>query len=220
MAVTRIGFDRSLQDLQHDILKMGALVEESIANTIMALTRQDIKLADEVLTNDDLVDQMEMEIENTCLTLIATQQPMARDLRKIGAGFKIINDLERMADYACDIAKITKKIAGEPFIKPLIDIPRMAEIARLMAHNVLDAYVAEDAELAITIGEKDHEVDHLHNQIFRELLVFMMQDPRTITQATYLLFVSRYLERIGDHAVNIAENVIYLVTGERKNLND
>jgi phosphate transport system protein len=145
---------------------------------------------------------------------------MAKDLRRISAGLKIITDLERMADYAEDIAKVAKKIAHQPLIKPLIDIPRMAHLAQKMVKEALDAYVQENAELAYQMAKDDDQVDSLHNQVFRELLVYMMEDPKTISQATYLLFVSRYLERIADHATNIGEDVIYLVTGERKELND
>jgi phosphate transport system protein len=147
---------------------------------------------------------------------------MAKDLRKIAAGFKIITDLERMADYSVDIARIAQRIleTGQPLIKPLIDIPRMAELSQVMVKQALDAYVREDTELAYTVARADDQIDMLHNQVFRELLVFMMEDPKTITQATYLLFVSRYLERIADHATNIAEEAIYLATGERKELND
>ncbi|MEW6661132.1 MAG: phosphate signaling complex protein PhoU [Bacillota bacterium] len=220
MMVTRTSFDQSLKALQQDILRMGSLVEVAIAQAVEALAKQDVELAQKVIDGDVLIDELEVQIEALCLKLIATQQPMAKDLRRISAGFKIITDLERMADYAEDIAKVAKKIAHQPLIKPLIDIPRMAQLAQKMVKEALDAYVQENVDLAYRMAKDDDQVDSLHNQVFRELLVYMMEDPKTISQATYLLFVSRYLERIADHATNIGEDVIYLVTGERKELND
>ncbi len=222
MATTRQGFQNSLEELQQNILRMGSIVEQVIAQSVECLVRQDAKMAREVVTGDVVVDDLELQIEEQCLRLIATQQPMAKDLRRIAAGFKIITDLERMADYSVDIARTAERIleTGQPLIKPLIDIPRMAELSQVMVKQALDAYVREDTELAYTVAKADDQIDMLHNQVFRELLVFMMEDPRTISQATYLLFVSRYLERIADHATNIAEEAIYLATGERKELND
>ncbi len=217
---TRTGFEQTLRNLQQDILRMGSLVEEAIAHAVEALARQDAALAQRVIDGDALIDELELEIEDRCMKLIATQQPMAKDLRRIGAGYKIIADLERMADHAVDIAKIARRIADQPLIKPLIDIPRMAQLAQKMVMEALDAYVREDVDLAQRMARDDDQVDSLYNQIFRELLVYMMEDPRTITQATHLLFVSRYLERIADHATNIGEDVVYLVTGVRKDLND
>ncbi|MBT9171879.1 MAG: Phosphate-specific transport system accessory protein PhoU [Syntrophomonadaceae bacterium] len=215
----RIEFQKALYALQQEILKMGGLVEENIARSIDALAKQDLDLADKVFEVEEAIDRLEMQVEETCLRLIATQQPVAEDLRKISAAFKIITDLERMGDYSVDIAKVAKRIGKEPLIKPLIDLPRMALLAQKMVKNALDAYVSEDQELAASVGQADDEVDSLHNQVFRELLVLMMENPRTITQATYLLFVSRSLERIADHATNISERVIYLVSGQRIDLN-
>ncbi|MDN5346441.1 MAG: phosphate transport system protein [Clostridia bacterium] len=221
-AITRQTFHNSLEELQQQILRMGSMVEQTIARAVESLARLNAEMAQAVIDGDKIIDDMELKIEQECLRLLATQQPMARDLRKIVAGFKIITDLERMADYASDIAQITLRIVatGQPLIKPLIDIPRMAELAQEMVKQSLDAYVRGDVELAYNIAKADDQVDMLHNQIFRELLVYMMEDPKTISQATYLLFVSRYLERIADHATNIGEEAIYLVTGERKELND
>ncbi|PKM81656.1 MAG: phosphate transport system regulatory protein PhoU [Firmicutes bacterium HGW-Firmicutes-14] len=220
MLSTRHTFDRALEELQQEILRMGSLVEQAIYNAVHSLATQDVNLAEQVIKGDRLIDQMELDIEDKCLKLIATQQPIAIDLRKISTGFKIITDLERMADHSVDIARITRRLAGQPLIKPLVDIPRMAALAQQMVKDGLDAYVKGDVELARTLNAKDDEVDHIYSQIFRELLTYMMEDPRTITQATYLLFVGRYIERIADHATNIAERVIYLVTGERPDLND
>ena len=219
MSPTRDAFDRALGELQQEILRMGGLVEQAISSAVRSLAQKDEALAEEVVRGDNIVDQMELDIENMCLKLIATQQPMARDLRKISTGFKIITDLERMADHAVDIAKVTIRLAGQPLIKPLVDIPRMALLAQQMVKDGLDAYIRGDVELAKSLEAKDDEIDQIYSQIFRELLTYMMEDPRTITQATHLLFVGRHIERIADHATNIGERVIYLVTGERPELN-
>lgn len=217
---TRKQFNNELAHLTDRLLLMGNLVEQSIEMAVRSLKEQDMELARQVVEGDEMIDQMELDIEAECLTLIARQQPLARDLRKIATGLKIITDLERIADHASDIAKITLRIGDEPLIKPLIDIPRMAEKARAMVKNALDCFVDENVELAYQVCRDDDEIDSCHHQIFRELLTYMMEDPRNIRQATYLLFVSSYLERIGDHATNLGEWLIYMVTGERKELND
>lgn len=209
----RIQFERKMEELQKQLLQMGERVELAIAKAIQALKEQQVSLAEEVIREDDAIDQLEMEIEEGCLTVIATQQPMARDLRKVATLYKMIVDLERMADYATDIARLVRLIGTEPLIKPLIDIPRMAAITQQMVKEALDAYIQEDVELAVEMAARDDEVDKLHKQIFRELFTVMLENPRTITQATHLLFVSRYLERIADHATNIAEDLLYLVEG-------
>lgn len=216
----KVVFAGKMTVLQEMLGRMGGLVEEAIAGSIKALKGQDLALARAVIDGDSAVDRLELAIEDKCLELIATQQPMARDLRRVATLFKIIVDLERMADYATDIAKITLRIGHEPLIKPLLDIPRMALLSQKMVKQSLDAYVREDVALAYAVAGDDDEVDLLHGQIFRELLTIMMEKPGTITQATYLIFVSRCLERIADHATNIAEKVVYLVTGEQKLLND
>ena len=216
----RINFNNSLKELQQQILAMGGLVEEAIANSVKALATQNMELAQSVIDGDDKIDELELEIEDQCLKLIATQQPMAKDLRKISTGFKIIADLERMADNAVNISKVTKRLVVEPLIKPLIDIPRMAELVQKMVKNSLDAYVNEDIATARNLAGDDDKVDRLHAQIFRELIIVMMEDTKTIKQATQLIFVSRYLERIADLSTNIGEGVIYLVSAERHDLND
>ncbi len=215
----RIQFERKMEELQKQLLQMGERVELAIAKAIQALKEQQVSLAEEVIREDDAIDRLEMEIEEGCLTVIATQQPMARDLRKVATLYKMIVDLERMADYATDIARLVRLIGTEPLIKPLIDIPRMAAITQQMVKEALDAYIQEDVELAVEMAARDDEVDKLHKQIFRELFTVMLENPRTITQATHLLFVSRYLERIADHATNIGEEVVFLVTGEKRDLN-
>lgn len=219
MTTTRKSFDHELGELQNEILKMGSLVEEAIHNAVQSLAKKDVALAQKTLDNDDVIDDMETAIEEHCLKLIARQQPMAKDLRKIGTGLKIVTDLERMADLACDIARVTIRLKDQPLIKPLVDIPRMARITQTMVREALDAYIHVDTDLAKAMCVKDDDVDAIFNQIFRELLTYMMEDPHTITQATQLLFVGRYLERIADHATNIGEWIVYMVTGEHLDLN-
>lgn len=213
---TRQTFDQHLSDLQQELLKMASLVEEAIFKAVQSLAKQDVDLARQVLNGDDLIDQMEIDIEDRCMKLIALQQPIARDLRIISTAIRIVADLERMADHACDIAKTTIRLDGQPLIKPLVDIPRMATLTQKMLKDSIDAYVHLDVALAEQIGRDDDAVDALYKQVFRELLTYMMEDPRTIGQATQLIFVGRYLERIADHAQNIAEWIVFLATGERK----
>lgn len=215
----RIRYEKKLHELQDSLLQMGGLVEEAIAKAVQALKDQNTALAEEVIARDDMIDALELEIEDGCLALIATQQPMAKDLRRVATLFKMIIDLERMADHATDIARVVTRIGQEALIKPLVDIPRMANITQQMVKEALDAYIKEDMELAVAMARRDDEVDQLHGQIFRELLTIMLESPKTITQSTHLLFVSRNLERIADHATNIGEEVIFLVSGEKKDLN-
>ncbi|AIS51816.1 phosphate-specific transport system accessory protein PhoU [Thermoanaerobacter kivui] len=217
--MNRTHFEKELEKLHYDVLKMGSLVEEAIANAIVSLVNHDTELAQKVIDDDDRIDKMEVEIDNKCAKIIVTQQPIARDLRIVLTGLKIVTDLERMADYAVDIAKTTLRIAHQKYIKPLIYIPRMAETVREMVKMSLDSYVRQDLDLARTIGEKDDIVDALYKQVFTEPLTYMMEDPRNIDQASQFLFVARYLERIADHATNICEWVIYLDTGEHIDLN-
>ncbi len=213
-------FEHELEELFQDILYMGGLVKKTIQQAVNSLKKHDLEEAQEVIENDDLIDDLELKIEEKCMSLIARQQPMAKDLRRIGTALKIITDLERIADHSSDIAKITLRIGEEPHIKPLVDIPRMANIAQEMVNKALEAFIDEDVELAYEVCNLDDEVDHLHNQIFRELLTYMLEDAKNIKQGTLLLFVSSSLERIGDHATNLGEWLIYMVTGKRKELND
>lgn len=218
--MTRYNYQNALDALEKEILKMGSLVEEQINEAVNSLAKQDLQLAEKIIEKDDIIDALELEIEEQILKLIATQQPMAKDLRRIAAGFKIIADLERIGDNAVDIAKTTLRIGDEPLLKPLIDIPRMAEITQKMLKDSLDCYINEDIELAESLAKKDDVVDSLHAQIIRELLTYMLENPKNIRQATHLMFVSRYLERIADHTTNVGENVIYMATAERKDLNE
>lgn len=210
----RTEFDRELRMLQEELLGVGSMVEKAIANSIEGLKQRDLELSRQVVQDDDVIDARRYEIEERCVNLIAKQQPIAIDLRTIIAILHIVGELERMGDYAEGIAKISIAMGGDPPLKPLIDIPRMADKASMMLRRSLEALVNRDIVAAQGIGVDDDEVDALYDQIYRELLTFMLDDPRTITRATYLLWVAHDLERIADRATNIAERVIYLVTGE------
>jgi phosphate transport system protein len=217
--MAREQFHTELRSLEQEILRMGALVEEQMARAVESLSNQNLELADQVVADDDVVDALEMDIERRCLRLLALQQPMAGDLRTISTALKIITDLERMADHAADIAKVTRRMHAQALIKPLVDIPRMATVAAHMVRSALNAYVERDVDLALNMIRMDDEVDHLYGDIFRELLDIMRERPETVNQATYLLFVANYIERIADHATNLGEWVMYMVTGVRKELN-
>ncbi|MBE3551858.1 MAG: phosphate signaling complex protein PhoU [Kyrpidia tusciae] len=219
MVDTRSGFHEELESLEQSLLAMGGLVSQAVRDSVTALKELNQPLAEQVIERDDQLDDMQVEIENRCLRLIALQQPMAGDLRTIGTVLKMVTDLERMGDHAVDIARTALKLSGETLIKPLIDIPRLGEIAQEMLGIGLRAFVDRDAELAQTLADRDDDVDHLYSQIFRELLVLMIEDPSTIRQATQLLFVAQSLERVADHITNIGEWTIYMVTGERRDLN-
>jgi phosphate transport system protein len=217
--VTRKSFHEQLDELQQDVLTMGTMVEQAIFNAVKSLKARDESLAQQVIDGDDTIDDFQVRIEDDCIRLLALQQPMASDLRVISAVLKIANDLERIADHATDVSKVTIRISGQPLIKPLIDIPRMAEITQKMLRISLDAFMRRDDSEVEQLIDCDHEVDGLYHQIFRELLTFMLEDPRTISQATHLLFVGRHLERMADYCTNLGEAVYFMVKGERKNLN-
>ena len=210
----RSGLDRQLQMLEDEVLMMGGMVEKSIARAVDALSRRDLEESEQVVKEDDLIDRKRFDIEERCIDLIATQQPMATDLRILIAMLHITVELERMGDYAEGIARISLLMGEEATLKPLIDIPRMAEKAQGMLHKALDAMVNRDTVSAQQVCSEDDDVDDLYDQIYRELLLFMIEDPKTIRRATYLLWVSHDLERIADRATNIAERVMYLVTGK------
>lgn len=208
-------YEVQLMNLKRELLMMGSLVEEAIQNSIEALKKQDLDLAAQVLENDRQIDDYEIQLEEFCVDLIARQQPVARDLRFIIVISKLITDLERMGDHAKNIAQKVQVIGKNPLIKPLIDIPRMTACVTRRLKESLDAFVNLDAEAAERIAQEDEEIDGFDEQIFRELFTFMMEDPSTIHQATALMFISRFLERIGDHSTNICERIVYMVTGER-----
>lgn len=207
-------FEEELTRLKERILKMGALVESQIAASIKALVERDTALAKQTIQNDHLVNAMDVEIDEECIRLLALYQPAARDLRFITTAMKITTDLERMSDLAEDICERSIELAEEPLLKPYIDIPRMADAAQKMVREALDAFVNKDGKLARKVCSEDQFIDELTHQIFRELLSFMVEDPTTITRAVRVSFVAKYIERIGDHATNIAEMVVYLVEGK------
>lgn len=219
MASTRQNFENELNELHQEILRLGSIVELAIDMAIEALVNQNANIANQVISGDTYINKIELDIENKCVTLIATQQPMAKDLRRISACLKSITDLERMADYAVDIARIAVRIDSEPHIKPLVDIPNMAKLTQRMVRDCLDSYVYENVELAKKVGNDDQDVDHLYSKVFNDLVEIMAKEPKNIKQGAHLLFVAKALERIADHATNIGEDVIYLVTGERKDIN-
>ena len=215
----RESFDHQLEALRDDIIYLSDLADAAIVQAVQALKQQDITLAEQVMANDEVINAKRYEIEETCTTLIATQQPAARDLRAIVAAIHIVTELERIADYASGIAEITTRLVDEPLLKPLIDVPRMATISREMIRASLDAYMRRDPDLARQTAKRDEEIDGLYDQVYRELLVYMLADPKSITRATYLLWVAHKLERIGDRATNICERVLFMVTGQIKELN-
>lgn len=212
----RRNFNEELKGLKNKMLKMGSMVEEAIYRSIESLKEQDLEKATKVMEDDDRIDEYEKELEEECTKLIALQQPVARDLRTIIVISKLATDLERMGDHASNIANMVHQIGDESLIKPLIDIPRMTDLVTRRLQESLDAFVNKDIELAKKIAREDEEIDILDEQILRELLTFMMEDPSTIKQGIYLMFISRFLERIGDHSTNICERVVYMATGERK----
>jgi phosphate transport system protein len=207
-------FHEELNLVKQKILKLGSLVEDMVAQAVGSLVDRDSPLAEEVIASDQKVDALELEVDEDCVRLLALHQPAAGDLRFITTAMKIISDLERMADQAVNICQRVVELNEEPQLKPYIDIPRMSQLSQKMLRDALDAFVRMDAELARQVIPADNKVDALKNQIFRELLTFMMEDPRTISRATRLVLVSRHLERIADHATNIAEMVVYLAEGK------
>ena len=212
----RKSFNEELKKLKNEMLKMGSMVEEAIDESVRALKEQNLELAEEVMENDDKIDDYEIELEEMCTRLIALQQPVAKDLRTIIVISKIATDLERIGDHASNIAHMALEIGEEELVKPLIDIPRMTDIVTERLQKSLDAFVNLDVELAEEVAQQDEEVDILDEQILRELITFMLDDPTTIKQSIYLTFISRFLERIGDHSTNICERVLYMATGERE----
>ena len=210
-------YDQEITLLTRQVLEMGGLVEQQIARAIEALVNRDIEQANEVVEQDDQIDRMEEEIDQLAIRLLATRQPMAVDLRLIAMAMKISNDLERIGDYATNIAKRCERLAKEPPVKPLYTVPRMAQITQAMIKDILDAYVERDADKAVTVWRRDDEVDEMFTSLFRELLTYMMEDARNISPCIDLIFVAKNLERIGDHTTNIAEKIHYMIHGERIN---
>jgi phosphate transport system protein len=216
--MTREQYIFQLKDLRSSVVAMASMVDKAVNNAVAALAQRDVSLAQQVVADDRAINEHRWRTEEQALLLIATQAPMARDLRTIAAAIHIVTDLERMADHAAGIAKIAIQTADQAPLKPLIDIPRMSEIARAMLHDAITAYIEDDQAAARAIVARDDAVDGLYDQIYRELLTFMLADPTTIDQATHLLWVAHNLERIADRVTNICERVVFAATGQLEEL--
>jgi phosphate transport system protein len=214
----REAFERELQRLEDEMLAMASMVEEAMTESVDVLKRRDLEDSQRLIDRDYLINKKRFEIESDCLIAIATQQPMASDLRVIAAIIHIISELERIGDYAKGIARISLMIGTEPLLKPLIDIPRMAEEARSMLHDAVQAFSRRDTELALSIPQRDEVVDALYNQVYRELMTYIFTSPRHIDQVNYLLWVAHNLERSADRVTNICERVVFTVTGKMKEI--
>jgi phosphate transport system protein len=214
----RAAFHKKLREIQDDILAMGSMVSKAILRSIDALKNRDLELAHQIIADDQKINSKRFEIEQKCIQLIATQQPMASDLRTIIAILNITTEIERIGDYAVGIARIVVLIGDEPPLKPLVDIPRMAEQTVDMFQRSLNALLNRDAEAARKIAAEDDLIDHLYDQVFRELLTFMAEDPRTITRATRLMWTAHNLERAADRVTNICERVVFVVTGRMEEI--
>jgi phosphate transport system protein len=216
--VTRTAYTHQIQELRDDVVAMASMVDKAIARAVDALRAQDVQLANSVIADDKEINQLRWKGENRALTLIATQGPMAADLRIIASAMQIFTDLERMGDHAAGIAKIVIYTADEALLKPLVDIPRMTQIARSMLSDAITAYIEQNAVAARKVAARDDEVDLLYDQIIRELLTYMMADPTTITRATHLLWAAHDIERVADRVTNICERVVFSVTSEFEEL--
>lgn len=214
----RTGFHKKISEIRSDVLVMGSMVEKALLRSTQALKERDLKMAEQIIDDDLIINEKRYDIEDKCIQLIATQQPMASDLRIIMAVVNIITELERIGDHAEGIAKIVIMIGDEPPLKPIIDLPRMAEKTADMLHRSLDAFNTQDSGLAKKIANEDDEVDELYDQVYRELLSFMAEDPTTITRATRLVWVAHNLERSADRVTNICERVVFTVTGKMEEI--
>ncbi|MBI3793779.1 MAG: phosphate signaling complex protein PhoU [Nitrospinae bacterium] len=206
-------FDQELQDLKETVLRLGGMVEEQVSNAIQSLMDSNLDLAKSTIDLDHAINKLEVEIDERCIDLLALRQPMGPDLRFVTTAMKIVDNLERMGDMAANICERVIDIAAEPRLKAYLDIPRMADIAKEMLKDSLDAFVTRSTELAQKVRLKDDMVDALMDQIFRELLSYMIEDPKAISRATRIMFIAKYIERVADHATNISEMVIYMVEG-------
>ncbi|MDP2683271.1 MAG: phosphate signaling complex protein PhoU [Deltaproteobacteria bacterium] len=217
--MTRVAYHKALEELENELMVMGEMVAKAIKDSIEALKKRDFEMSKEIIKNDLLINKKRFEIEERCLHMIATQQPMAIDLRTIAAILSIITDLERIGDHAEGNAKINLLIGSEPLVKPLIDVPRMSEKGLSMLDRVLKAFINRDAKTARAICDEDDEVDALYDQIYRELLLLMIENPKKIEGATYLIWLAHNLERIADRVTNIAERVVFMATGKMEEVN-
>jgi len=220
MSETGANFHQGLDGVQDDVLAMGDMAEKAVARAVEALKKRNLTLAHQVVADDAKINEQRFSVEDKCMRLIARHQPQVDDLRPVVAILNIISDLERVGDYATGIAKIAIMIGDEPPLKPLIDIPRMAEIAIEMINGGLKSFIDRDVELARRIVTSDSVVDGLYDQVFRELITFMMVDPRTIERATRLIWAAHNLERVADRATNICERVVFTVTGKMEEIGD
>ena len=211
-------FENEIQQVKDDVLVLGSMVEKAILDSVEALKKRDVKASEKIFEEDKEINNKRFDIENKLMVLIATQQPMAHDLRLLASCMEIISELERMGDYAKGIANINIRMGDAPLLKPLIDVPRMAQIGVDMLHQALSAFVNEDVEIARSIPVKDDEVDALYNQVYRELMTFVIQDPKTIERANWLLWVAHNLERVADRVTNICERTIFIATGEMQEI--
>jgi phosphate transport system protein len=216
--MTREHYGQELKNLRSSVVAMASMVDKAVNNAVVALVQRDVSIAQQVVADDRAINEHRWRTEEQALLVIATQAPMAKDLRMIAAVIHIVTDLERMADHAAGIAKIALQTADQPPLKPLVDIPRMSEIARSMLHDAITAFIDDDQASARAIVARDDEVDALYEQIYRELLTFMLADPTTIDQATHLLWVAHNLERIADRVTNICERVVFAATGQLEEL--
>jgi len=214
----RTAFHKKLREIQDDILAMGSMAGKAILRSTDSLKNRDLVSARQIIEDDQKINNQRFKIEEKCIALIATQQPMAGDLRIIVAILNIITEIERIGDYAVGIARVTVLIGDEPPLKPLVDIPRMAEKTADMLRRTLDAFINRDAESARKISTEDDAVDALYDQVFRELLTFMAEDPRTITRATRLMWVAHNLERSADRVTNICERIVFICTGKMEEI--
>ncbi|REJ13985.1 MAG: phosphate transport system regulatory protein PhoU [Caldibacillus debilis] len=212
-------FEERLEDLNKTLLNMGFLVQEAIYKAVKSLTDKNTRLAQEVLQDDEKINALEVEIEKKCFELIALQQPVGKDLRRIATMLKVSTDLERMGDHAVSISKTTIRLEKEPYAKPLIDIPKMADIVKEMVQEVLEAFVNQDQEKAVQVSKKDDQIDELFGNIFMEVSELMQKNPEMIRQGPYFLLVAQNLERIGDYVTNMCEWIVYLQTAKLVDLN-
>ena len=212
--MVRTTFEHEIQEVRDEILVLGSLVEQALLNSVAALKKRDLALSEKVIAGDKVINKKRFELENRVMILIATQQPMARDLREIASILEVISELERMGDYAKGIGVINTRMGQEAPLKPLVDIPRMAEKGTDMLHRALAAFVNEDAETARLIPAEDDEVDQLYEQVYRELMTYIIADPKSIERANWLLWAAHNLERFADRVTNICERTVFVVTGE------
>jgi phosphate transport system protein len=218
-AQARGELDRGLQEVQDDILRLGTMVMEAIEQSMSSLKNRDLILAEQVIEHDEAINELRYQIEEACIRITATQQPAAVDLREIMTAMIIANELERMGDHAEGIARIVVRMGEEPLVKPLIDLPRMADTCRRMISSALDAYTHHNVLLAREVASQDDTIDELYEQIFRELITFIIEDPKVTTRALYLLFAAHNLERIGDRVTNITERAVFVASGEIREMN-